>query len=116
MFYLLSSDAIERRVCMNRKLLIFSLLAGAGLMVFALSAVTAYALVGTGAIGAEAVTVDDVLQVAPVQAEVAPAIAPVIEYERASYFEGGGCSHSQMMMTQAEEKTLEEQPLAQAGQ
>src|SRR5262245_13278420 len=113
MFYLLSSGAIERRVYMNRKLLIFSLLAVAGLMVFALSAVAAYALVGTDSIGAEAVTVDDVLQVAPVQAEV----APVIEYERASYFEGGGCPHSQMMMTQAPaEKTLEEQPLAQAGQ
>ena len=102
---------------MNRKLLIFSVLAVAGLMVFALSAVAAYALVRTDTIGAEAVIVDDVLQVAPVQAEVAPASAPVIEYERASYFEGGGCPHSEMMMTQAPaEKTLEEQPLAQAGQ
>lgn len=98
---------------MNLKVVIFSLLAVAGLTVFALSAVAVYALTGTEMIGAEAVTVDDVLQVAPVQAEV----APVIEYERASYYEGGGCSHSKMMMTQAPaEKTVEEQPLAQLGQ
>lgn len=102
---------------MNLKVLVFSLVAAAGLMVFALSAVTVYALVGTDVTQVEAVTVDDVLQVAPVLAEIEPVSAPVIEYEQASYYEGGGCSHSKMMMTQAPaEKTVEEQPLAQVGQ
>ena len=101
---------------MNRKVLIVSLLAIVRLMIFALSAVTVYAMVRIGANQIEAVTGSDGLQVAPVQAEVEPVSAPVIQYEKTSYNEGGGCPYSKMMMTHAPaEKTVEDQPLAQAS-
>jgi hypothetical protein len=102
---------------MNRKVLIVSVLAVAGLMIFALSAITVYALVRIGTSQTEAITGHDSLRVAPVQAEVEPASAPVMQYEKTSYDEGGGCPYSKMMMTHAPaEKTVEDQPLAQASQ
>jgi hypothetical protein len=93
---------------MRRKVVLFSALAVAGLVLLGIvSAVTVYAL------AVDSPTQTEVIEAAPVQAE-----KPVLEYERASFGNGGGCSHykSSLQMTEAPaDKVEEDQLLTQAA-
>jgi len=94
---------------MSRKLVLLSVLTVVVLVGMAVSAVAVFAFVVN-----DSAQVEDVLEVAPVQAEVSPKVVePAVE--RASYQDHyGGCSHSKLMLTEAPaEEKLETAPLAQ---
>jgi hypothetical protein len=99
---------------MSRKLILLSVLTVVVLGGMAVSAVAVFAFVVNDSAQVEAAPVKEVLDVAPVQAEVSPKVVePAVE--RASYQDHyGGCSHSKMMLTEAPaEEKLETAPLAQ---
>jgi hypothetical protein len=103
---------------MNRKLVLFSVLAVALVMVFvAASAITVFALVGGDSAQVEVAPVENVFEAAPVEAEVSPKLVePALE--RASYDSySGGCpfGEAKMLMTQhtPAEEAVEDAPLAQ---
>ncbi|HMQ56367.1 MAG TPA: hypothetical protein PKD98_30085 [Anaerolineae bacterium] len=105
---------------MNRTFILFSVVAVASLVVvLAASAAAVFAFtIESQPAQVEAVEVAPALEVAPVQAEVAPAIEkPVMTYQHASY--EGGCAYSKakMQLTKAAPaETFEDAPLAQVAQ
>lgn len=106
---------------MNRKIVLFSVLAAGLVMVFVVaSAITVFALVAGDSAQVEVAPVENVLEVAPVKAEVSPhSVKPLRDVEYTSYEYSGGCpfSESKMLMTERTpaEAPLEDAPLAQVS-
>ena len=91
---------------MRNKILIFSLLAVAGVTVLAIAAgATVFALTYDAPIQTEQVTIDQSIEVSPVEAEPVKVIKPVLKYERAKYagYGDGDCpySHSKAQLVEA---------------
>lgn len=109
---------------MRNKLLIFSLVAAAGLTIFAVAAgVTVFALANDAPIQTEQVSLEQPVEVVPVEVEPVKVVNPVIKHDRAKY-DGyvsgeGGCpySHSKAQLVKApaqEEQVANDQLLTLA--
>lgn len=104
---------------MNRKFILISVAVVASLVVvLAASAAAVFAFtVGSEPAQVEAVEAAPAVDVAPVQAELAPAVEkPVMTIQRANY--DGGCAYSKakMQLTKAAPaETAEDAPLAQVA-
>ena len=103
---------------MRNKILIFSLLAVAGVTVLAIAAgATVFALTYDAPIQTEQVTIDQSIefdqstQVSPVEVEPVKVVEPVLKLERAKYAghgNGGGCPYSQSKAQLVEAPTQDE--------
>lgn len=97
---------------MRNKLLIFSLLAVAGIAVFAVAAgVTVFALANDAPVQVEQVNLEQPAEVMPVKVEpVKVAHPPVIKYDRAKYAGyDGDCPYSHSKAQQVEAPAQEDQ-------
>jgi len=94
-------------VFMRNKILIFSLLAVAGVTVLAIATgATVFALSYDVPIQTEQVTIDQSIEVSPVEVEPVKVVEPVLKLERAKYagYDGdGNCpySHSKAQLVEA---------------
>jgi hypothetical protein len=101
---------------MDRKALLFSVMAAAGLILLvAVSAVTVYALAGNHV---ETTPVEQAVEVAPAQLEPVSQVEvfePAVRYEHANVQGKSGCPYSsaKLQMTEAPAKQVEDEPLAQ---
>ena len=92
---------------MRNKILIFSLLAVAGITVLAIAAgATAFALTYDAPIQTEQVTIDQSIEIAPVEAAPVKVVEPVLKLEKARYagYSGDGdcpLSHSKAQLVEA---------------
>jgi hypothetical protein len=103
---------------MNRKTLLISLLAVAGaVLLVAASAVTVFALIDSSASQVDQVSLDKAVEVAPVQVKPvshSEVVKPVRQYEHAGYAGKSGCPYSsEVQITEAPAKQIEQEPLAQ---
>jgi hypothetical protein len=101
---------------MERKALLFSVMAAAGLVLLvAVSAVTVYALAGNTL---ETMPVEQAVEVAPAQVEPVSqveVVEPVLRFEHANAEGKSGCRYSsaKLQLTEAPAKQVEDEPLAQ---